>query len=103
MLGYTQVSWDNLSGQEQQPWSSDKFWASLTDNEESAAVLLGYTQKAWDNESGSEQQPHSSFKSWRELTACGAGEDATQSLTRSLYYRFLSGNYPRSYTRTRAL
>ena len=37
MLGYTQVSWDNLSGQEQQPWSSIKSWASLTDNEKAAA------------------------------------------------------------------
>ena len=75
MLGYTQASWDNLSGQEQQPWSSIKSWASFTDNEKAAAVVLGYSQTTWDNESGSEPQPSSFDKSWAELTACSDGED----------------------------
>ena len=79
-MGYTQVSWDNDSGQERQPISATKSWAALTNDEKQAAVLLGYTQQSWDNESGLEQQPHSSFKSWRELTACGGeGEDASSS------------------------
>ena len=73
-MGYTQVTWDNLSGKERAPWSSAKSWAQLSANEKEAAALLGYTQQSWDNESGSEQQPHSSFKSWRELTKCGEGE-----------------------------
>ena len=74
-LGYTQASWDNLSGKEQQPWSTIKFWASLTANEKAAAVLLGYTQTNWDNDSRSEPQPASAAKSWSELTACADGED----------------------------
>ena len=73
-LGYTQASWDNLSGKEQQPWSVIKFWASLTANEKAAAAVLGYTQVSWDNASGSEPQPASAAKSWTELTACADGE-----------------------------
>ena len=75
MLGYTQVSWDNLSGEEQQPWSSIKSWASLTANEKAAAAVLGYTATTWDNDSGSEPQPASAFKSWAELTSCFDGEN----------------------------
>ena len=71
MLGYTEVSWDNLSGEEVQPWSSLKSWAVLTENEKAAAVLLGYTEKSWDNDSGSEAQPASYNKFWSELTVCG--------------------------------
>ena len=74
-LGYTQASWDNLSGKEQQPWSSIKYWASLTDNEKAAAKVLGYKQASWDNESGSEQQPASGAKGWAELKTCADGED----------------------------
>ena len=71
MLGYTQASWDNDSGQEPQPFSSYKFWASLSDNEKAAAVLLGYTEKSWDNKSGLEAQPASGAKKWVELTVSG--------------------------------
>ena len=71
VLGYTQVSWDNLSGQERQPWSSNKVWAELTDNEKAAAALLGYLPPTWDNASGNEAQPASANKDWAELTACG--------------------------------
>ena len=70
VLGFTQVSWDNLSGQEPQPWSSEKAWFELSLNEKAAAVLLGYSQTTWDNNSGSEPQPASAVKSWAELTAC---------------------------------
>ena len=70
MLGYTQVSWDNLSGKERQPWSSLKAWYELSLNEQAAAGLLGYSQTIWDNNSGSEPQPASAVKSWAELTAC---------------------------------
>ena len=76
LLGYTQVSWDNLSGKEQQPWSSIKSWAALKSYEIAAAMLLGYTATTWDNESGSEVQPASADKSWGELTACGDGKDS---------------------------
>ena len=72
-LGYTQTSWDNLSGDELQPASSIQRWSALTDNEKAAAAVLGYSQKAWDNESGSEPQPDSWDKSWAELTSCGDG------------------------------
>ena len=71
MLGYTQVSWDNDSGEELQPWSLIKSWASLSANEKIAASFLGYSQKSWDNESGLEPQPPSVVKSWDEQSVCG--------------------------------
>ena len=80
MLGYTQASWDNLSGQEQQPWSSIKSWASLTDIEKEGAAVLGYTDITWDNVSGSEAQPASANKGWAELSVCGDGEGAFVSV-----------------------
>ena len=83
-LGYTQVSWDNLSGKEQQPFSSIKSWAALVATEKAAAVLLGYNQRTWDNDSGSEPRPASAFKSWSELAACGDGK----------YNRFSSTIFP---------
>ena len=79
MLGYTQVSWDNLSGKEQQPLSYLKFWTSLSANEKAAAVMLGYTQVSWDNDSGLEPQPASAVKNWAELTACADGKDLSMS------------------------
>ena len=79
MLGYNQVTWDNLSGQEQQPASALKYWASLTENEKAGAALLGYNQTTWDNESGSELQPASEDKFWLELTACEVGKDSSVS------------------------
>ena len=75
MLGFTQLSWDNLSGKETQPYSSIKYWAALTENEKAAAVVLGYTQVSWDNASGSEPQPALFVKIWTELTSCADGED----------------------------
>ena len=74
MLGYTQVSWDNLSGQEPQPWSGYKAWYELSLNEQAAVTLLGYTETTWDNESGSERQPASALKGWAELTMCTSGK-----------------------------
>ena len=78
MLGYTQASWDNLSGKEQQPWSTIKYWASLTSIEKAAAALLGYTETNWDNDSGSEPRPSAAFRSWSELGACNDGENPFQ-------------------------
>ena len=75
VLGYTEVTLDDVSGREQQPWSSIKYWNSLTNNEKEAAKLLGYTQTMWDNKSGNAIKPDSSFKYWDELTACGEGEN----------------------------
>ena len=72
VLGYIQVTWDNVSGNERQPASINKYWAELTDKERAAAVVLGYNEKVWDNESGLELQPVSTNKHWVKLTACGA-------------------------------
>ena len=74
MLGYTQVSWDNDSGQETQPFSSYKFWASLLDIEKAAAMLLGYNRRSWDNKLGLITQPASFDKRWTELTSCSTSE-----------------------------
>ena len=73
-LGYTAVSWDNVSGKEQQPWSYIKSWPSLTSKEKAAAETLGYTQKSWDNESGFEVPPASLYKYWSELSSCPGGK-----------------------------
>ena len=71
MLGYTQVIWDNESGEEPQPSSSNTTWGALTEQEKAAAMVLGYTETIWNDESGSELQPASAIKYWIELTVCG--------------------------------
>ena len=84
VLGYTQASWDNLSGEEQQPWSSIKYWSSLTPNEKEAAVVLGYTEMTWHYVFSMGRhilgkaplEPLSAIKYWDELTPCGEGENA---------------------------
>ena len=81
VLGYTPVSWDDLSGAETQPWSSIKSWAVLTEKERAAAAVLGYTQPMWDNRSRSEGQPFSFYKHWDELTACDDGEPTIAHVT----------------------
>ena len=68
-LGYTQVTWDDASGQETEPSSADKAWDELTTEEKSAAVRLGFMGKTWDNESGKEKQPASENKHWSDLGA----------------------------------
>ena len=73
VLGYTQASWDNLSGQEPQPPSATKAWAALTAKEKASARVLGYTQAIWNNESGVETRPTSANKQWDWLTSCGEG------------------------------
>ena len=70
MLGHTQTSWDNKSGREQQPSSSEKYWTQLTTREKAAASALGYTQWKWDK-GGKKDEPASANKYWAELTACG--------------------------------
>ena len=74
-FGYTQVSWDNDSGQEAQPASTNKDWAMLTENERAAAMMLGYTAASWDDNSGKETKPAAAKKFWSQLTVCG--EDLT--------------------------
>ena len=74
VLGYTELSWNDMSGKEQLPWTSIKYWSSLTANETAAAVALGFNESTWDNDSGSEPQPPSVAKKWSELTACADGE-----------------------------
>ena len=71
VLGYTEITWDNGSGKEPQPFSSEKPWGALTEQEKEAAVILGYTEIIWDDISGSEPQPDSDLKYWSELTVCG--------------------------------
>ena len=70
-LGYTQVTLDNVSGEEQQPWTSIKYWSSLTVNEQGAALLLGYSPNTWDNSLSTGLKPESTYKYWDELLACG--------------------------------
>ena len=70
-MGYTQVSWTNTSRDEELPASIYKYWAKLTESEQTAAELLGYNATIWDNDSGSEPQPASASKLWHELTTCG--------------------------------
>ena len=79
-LGYTQVSWDNESSDEQQPLTSFLSWAALTDKEKLAGTLLGYTARSWDNLSGSERQPAVGDKSWSKLTSCADGECACMGM-----------------------
>ena len=74
-LGYSDQSWDNMSGNEQQPWASIKYWTQLTISEKAAAKALGYNKANWDNESGTEPQPAAGLKGWAELTSCKGGED----------------------------
>ena len=73
VLGYTPVSWDDLSGAETQPWSSIKSWAVLTEKERAAAAVLGYTAITWDDDSGTEPQPILVYKKWSELSSCADG------------------------------
>ena len=46
-LGYTQTSWDNTSGNEEQPATATKQWSELTQTQKSAAIVLGYTEQTW--------------------------------------------------------
>ena len=87
-LGYTQLSWDNLSGKEQQPWSLSKSWALMTVNEKKAARVLGYTQISWDSVSG--PQPASMYKTWAKLTTCKKSEDFSIPKFHSLNLAYLS-------------
>ena len=76
VLGYTQTSWDNESGEETQPWVGNKYyWNRLSKDERAAVVVLGYTETTWDNRSGLEPQPASASKKWAEMTVCPGGED----------------------------
>merc|ERR1712134_198906 len=47
LLGFTQASWDNMSGKHKQPESSTKTWAQLTTSEKAAYTVLGYTETNW--------------------------------------------------------
>lgn len=70
-FGYTQLTWDNKSGKEQQPPSAYKqTWSLLTDDEKAAAMVLGYTQTIWDDQSGEEINPASAGKYWSQLITC---------------------------------
>ena len=69
VLGYTQVSWDNISGEEKQPSSTEKYWDELTEQERAAAITLGYTRPMWDKD---KKLPPAMEKHWAELTtSCG--------------------------------
>ena len=76
MLGYTQTTWDNESGQELQPESSAQYFSALTSEEQKAAKNLGYNERSWDNLSGTEPQPASESKAWAQLTTASCdGKD----------------------------
>ena len=70
-LGYTQVSWDDVSGKEKQPSHTDKSWLQMTAQEKAALTVLGYIAKTWDDVSGKETQPASASKTWDKLSVCG--------------------------------
>ena len=70
-LGYTQVSWEDVSGKERQPSHTDKSWLQLTAQEKAALTVLGYTAKTWNDVSGKETQPASASKTWGKLSVCG--------------------------------
>ena len=73
-MGYTQASWDNLSGNEAQPAPAAKAWDELTDIEFRAAVVLGYSSELqWDN-----PWPAAGDKYFAQLTA--AEKAAAQEL-----------------------
>ena len=71
MLGFTQVTWDDYTGEERQPASLKKFWHMLTAGEKAGALVLGYTRKIWDDRSSEEMRPASHTTHWAELTTCG--------------------------------
>ena len=77
VLGYTKKSWDNKSGKETLPATSEKKWSQLTDAEKDAAKVLGFNKISWDNKSGMEKQPASTDKKWSKLSS--SGEDCTAS------------------------
>ena len=84
VLGFTSVTWDNLSGSEQQPTTIEKSWVDLTDDERAAAMVLGFTRPVWDTLVaallllGLDQPnwdngglPESLSKPWSQLSSCG--------------------------------
>ena len=79
-LGYSQLSWDDKSGNETKPASDNKDWSELSHDERVAAMTLGFTGKTWDNESGKEKQPASEYKTWAELNVCGKFVPSSQLL-----------------------
>ena len=86
VLGYTEVSWNNFSGEELQPWSYIKSWVHLSENEKQAAVFLGYTEKSWDDYSGSEPKPPVHNTGWADLTVCGKKQESiAQSLLTTIF------------------
>ena len=70
-MGYTQITWDNESGNENEPSIVDKSWSEMTAQEKAALTVLGFTAKIWDNYSGREEPPASWEKSWTRLSVCG--------------------------------
>ena len=63
MLGFTEVTWDNCSGEEPQPAAVRKTWDELTDDERTAVEYLGFIKLSWDT-----RAPSSSTKTWAALT-----------------------------------
>lgn len=67
VLGYDEVSWDNLSGEVRTPLQARLPWAQLIFVQRKAAKLLGYSKGTWSTGT----QTESSNKQWSELTKCG--------------------------------
>ena len=77
VLGYTQASWDDLTGKVTQPFSSIKYWASLTANEKAAAGVMGYNQVNWDNSTHCPKYHTPKFcPRWAQLKSCPDGADS---------------------------
>ena len=72
LLGYTQASWDNASGDETQPASASKKWADLNTTERLAATVLGYTEQTWSTISESKTP-------WSALTNTDTSRDEPEA------------------------
>ena len=79
LLGYTQASWDNLSGKHKQPESSTKKWAQLTTSEKAAYTVLGYTETNWSKISESKTK-------WESfVVSTGGRKETARSVTPQMH------------------
>ena len=70
-MGYTKVSWDNVSGNENQPSIVELYWRAMTNEQKASLTVLGFTKETWDDVSGEEETPASLDKAWKKLSVCG--------------------------------
>merc|ERR1711937_1014140 len=70
LLGYTQVSCDNVNGKQNHPKSTSKPWTGLTATQRAAAMVLGYAEQKWSKIS------HSKAK-WSSLASTTSSSSST--------------------------